>query len=257
MSARLVARGGLMSDSAPGARSSGSQRHLLEVPSLVAALDQALRSEILSGQIAPGEAVTEIGVAERFSVARPTAKAAVERLVYDGLLERSINKTARAPVLGIDDIEDLYQARMFLERELAQALAARRAAPEAARRRIRDLQEMSADSDLSGVLEADVGFHRALLEALGSPRFGRLYESLLGEAHLCMAQVQLHHLLHPEVIAVEHIEILDAIGSGDEARAREAATRHLEHARQRLVTHLQNGPGEDTQIGSDSGFNAS
>jgi DNA-binding GntR family transcriptional regulator len=229
------------------------QRQTLEVPSLVAVLDQALRNEILSGQIAPGEAVTELGVAERFSVARPTAKAAVERLVYDGLLERTINRTARAPVLGIDDVEDLYQARMFLERELARALAERRLVPESARRRIRDLEQLSADSNLGDVLEADVGFHRALLEGLGSLRFSRLYESLLGEAHLCMAQVQLHRLLHPDVIAAEHNEILEAIESGDQARALRAASEHLERARARLVAHLRSGTAEDGRIGSEPG----
>lgn len=234
-----------MAESSNSGHPARQQRQTLEVQSLVAALDQALRNEIFSGRIAPGEAVTELGVAERFSVARPTAKAAVERLVYDGLLERSVNKTARAPVLGVNDIEDLYQARMFLERELVQALAGRREVSHEARRRIRDLQELSTDSDLSDVLEADVGFHRALLDALGNSRFGRLYESLLGEAHLCMAQVQLHRLLHPGLIAAEHSEILEAIESGDQEHAREAASQHLEHARERLVAHLKHSPGDD------------
>ena len=54
-----------------------------------------------------GELVTERGLAEWFSVARPTAKAAVERLVHDGLLQRSENTTARVQVLGVEDVRDL------------------------------------------------------------------------------------------------------------------------------------------------------
>jgi DNA-binding GntR family transcriptional regulator len=213
-------------------------RHSLVVPSLVDALYEALRTQIFSGEIAAGESVTELGVAERFSVARPTAKAAVERLVHDGLLDRSINKTARVRVLEVSDVDDLYRSRAFLEREMVQVLASQRLVPDSARQFVRDLQASVTTPRLNEVLEADVGFHRALFDALGSPRLTRLHNSLMGEAHLCMAQVQIHQLLHPETIAAEHVAIVEAIESGDQDRALAEITRHLEQARDRLVVYL-------------------
>jgi DNA-binding GntR family transcriptional regulator len=220
---------------------SGSQRRPgLVIPSLVDTLAVALREQIFTGEIGAGEAVTELGVAEEFSVARPTAKAAVERLVHDGLLYRPVNKTARVPVLNIDGILDLYQARAFLERELVQALTIQGLVPEKARRHVRDLQTAGPNPVLNDVIEADIRFHSALFDALESPRLSRLYASIMGEVHLCMAQVYVHHLLQPAVIASEHIEILDAIASGDPVRAVNEAAHHIQHACELLVDHLKN-----------------
>lgn len=218
----------------------GSQRKpSLVVPSLVEALYAALREQIFNGEISAGEAVTELGVAERFAVARPTAKAAVERLVHDGLLYRPINKTARVRLLDVEDILDLYQARLFLERELVYTLASRGLVPEDARRCVRDLENVGTDHPANDVVLADIHFHTALLDALGSPRLSRLYASIMGEVHLCMAQVQVHRLLQPTVIAREHADILDAIASGDPARAVDEVQHHIEQARELLVEHVK------------------
>ena len=40
----------------------------------------------------------------------------------------------------------------------------------------------------SGPIEADLGFHRALVAAVDSPRLGRVYQALSGEIHLSMVQ---------------------------------------------------------------------
>lgn len=212
----------------------------LVIPSLVDALYAALREQIFNGEIGAGEAITELGVAKRFSVARPTAKAAVERLVHDGLLYRPVNKTARVPVLNVDGILGLYQARAFLERELVQELATRGLVPEEARRHLHDMETVGPSPLLNDVIEADIRFHSTLFDALESPRASRLYASIMGEVHLCMAQVYVHHLLQPAVIASEHAEIVSAIASRDPVRAVSAATQHIEHARERLVNHLKN-----------------
>ena len=211
---------------------------MLLVPSLVETLCHALREEIFLGAIAGGEAVTEVGIAERYSVARPTAKAALERLVHDGLLHRSTNKSARVPLLGVADVRDLYWTRRFLERALVSALAIQRKVPESAHRFIRDLEGCIEVPLLSSVVEADIGFHRALLSQLGSPRLSRLYIALMGEVHLCMAQVQAHRLLHPAVILEEHRAIVKAIESGDQAQAVIEVDQHLDGARDQLISYL-------------------
>ncbi|MBR22007.1 MAG: GntR family transcriptional regulator, partial [Leifsonia sp.] len=59
------------------------------------AVYEALRESLLTQHEAPGSAVTEQAIADRFGVARPTAKVALERLVADGLLRRTAHKTAR------------------------------------------------------------------------------------------------------------------------------------------------------------------
>jgi DNA-binding GntR family transcriptional regulator len=213
---------------------------VLEVPSLVDAVSRAMRQRILSGELAQGTAVTENSVATEFSVARPTAKAAVERLVHDGLLRRAANKTARVPVLGLDEVRDLYFSRALIERGVMAALADRHLVPEAARTALERFDIAVGKSDVFQVVESDIEFHRALVDSLESLRLSRLYASLMGEFHLCMAQVQILKLLEPGIIAVEHAAIVAAIQAGDRERAVGEIDAHLDNARTRIVAFYEN-----------------
>ncbi|MGW5362694.1 GntR family transcriptional regulator [Actinopolymorpha pittospori] len=210
----------------------------LETRSLVDAVTHALRDRILTGEIPAGAALTEQTVATGANVARPTAKAAIERLTHEGLLRRGANKTARVPQLDADDIADLYFSRMFLEREAVAALARASTVPEPAREAHRRFQIAAKDRSLTGIVEADIDFHVALVAALNSPRVSRMHTSVMGEAHLCMAQVQAHRLLTAKTIATEHGAIVDAIASGEEETAARLLVDHLERARDRLVNNL-------------------
>jgi DNA-binding GntR family transcriptional regulator len=211
----------------------------LQVPSLVDALYNAIRERILTGEVPAGAPLTEIDLASQYSVARPTAKAALERLVHEGLLRRASNKTARVPVMDLGDIRDLYYNRAFLEREVMTALAGKRLVPDTARRSLQQLRDVSTNPVVTEVVEHDIAFHRALVEALESPRLSRLYTSLIGEMHLCMAQVQANRLLSPSRIADEHSAILEAVAAGDAEAAVTEITSHLDRACRRLSGHVR------------------
>lgn len=215
---------------------------ILQAPSLVDALHQAMREQILSGELPAGEPITEVDFASRYSVARPTAKAAMERLVHEGLLHRATNKTARVPVLTVDDVNDLYYSRGVLEREIMKELALKKVVSAAARSSLHDLRELVGSPKVSEIVAADVAFHLALVAELKSPRLSRLYGSLMGEMRLCMAQVQAHNLLDSSRIAEEHSGILDAVAAGDVALSIERIDLHLQRACKRLTTYLEAEP---------------
>lgn len=210
----------------------------LQAPSLVDALHMAMREQILTGQLAAGQPVTEVDLATRFSVARPTAKAAMERLVHEGLLHRATNKTARVPLLTVEDVKDLYYSRGMLEREVMHQLASRRVVSNTAARFLQELRDLVGTTNVADIVAADVSFHLALVAELKSPRLSRLYGSLMGEMRLCMAQVQAHNLLDPSRIADEHAGILEAVAAGDEGRAVMEIDLHLQRACLRLTTYL-------------------
>lgn len=210
----------------------------LQTRSVVDALRAALQESILRGEIVAGSALTEKAIAEQYTVARPTAKAALEKLEQGGLLRRSANQSARVPLLDAEDVRDLYFSRAIVERGVVSALAARREAPTVAAREVTQLLEAVTVQDVPEIVRADVAFHRALVVSLHSPRVTRLHDAVIGETHLCMAQVQLHHLLDPQVIANEHTAILDAIAKGDQALSERELDSHLNRARDRLVGHL-------------------
>jgi len=215
----------------------------LETRSVVDALRTELQKQILRGFISPGAALTELSVAQKFDVARPTAKAAIEQLVHIGLLRRMRNKSARIPRLDASDIPDIYLSRSVIECAAARILAERGEVPVGAIAAIERFRAaIAAGHAVSGLVENDVEFHRALVAATKSPRLRRLHDAVIGEAHLCMAQVQIHHLLHPQVIAEEHMRILSLIAERNVSAASAETNAHLAQAGDRLLGYLQQEP---------------
>jgi DNA-binding GntR family transcriptional regulator len=212
---------------------------VLEVPSLVDAVQQAMRVRILDGRISPGVAVTEVSVANEFSVARTTAKAAVERLVHDGLLRRAANKSARVPVLDLDEVRDVYFSRGLLEATVMRRLAQDGLIPADAKAALQRFDIAVDQGEQSQVVESDVAFHRALVDSLGSERVSRIYQSLMGEAQLCMAQMQYLRLLDPRLIAAEHAAIVAAIEARDPVLAVAMLETHLNNASSRIIAVLE------------------
>lgn len=207
----------------------------LQTKSIVDAVEDGLRHRILVGEERPGGTVTEVAVAEIFGVGRPTAKAAVDRLVADGLLVRDGRRGCLVPTLGPADITDLYDTRLLLEKEAHARLAERRTSPGAAHLANANLRHAAGVGDATLVVASDVEFHLALVRADGSPRLQRMHTALMAEAHFCMARVQANQLLRADVIAEEHSEILRLIDAGDPESVGDATAFHLHHARDKLL----------------------
>jgi DNA-binding GntR family transcriptional regulator len=207
----------------------------LKVTSVPEAVYAALREDIVSVVVVPGTLLTETAVASRFGVARPTAKAALERLVSEGLLTRRAHHAAQVPELSRDDIQDLYTNRAILEEAALRNLAFDGVVPTAALAVHRELLEHVRAGDRSALARADIDFHRALVLAQHSPRLARMHGLLMGEIELCIGQVQSHKLMPPKDVAEQHQGILDAVTAGDPARAGRLGREHIVDARDRLL----------------------
>lgn len=207
--------------------------------SIVDAVYAAIRERILTGQLDPAEALYEQATAERYGVARPTAKAAIDRLVTNGLLRRSANKSAHVPQLSEDDVHDLYFSRLAIEEMAVAFLATEGLSPDKARKALQDFDLAAKSGSVQGIIDADVAFHQALVECVGSPRVLRMYGSIIGEAHLCMVVKQTHHLLGPRTIAREHKAIYEAIVAGDAETAKQKLAQHLRKSEESIRSHIR------------------
>jgi DNA-binding GntR family transcriptional regulator len=218
--------------------SAGTSRFTLAPSSMIDALYDSLRQRIINGDIAPGEKVTEARVAGEYTVARPTAKACLERLTAAGLLHRTAHRTAVVPELGVAEIVDLYFARDAVERRAVERLAELRRVPAAARSAQEHIERAVAGNDFAHQVEADIAFHTALVDAVGSKRLSRMHELIMGEVHLTMGQFQAHRTTDPRTVAAEHDAILAAIDAGDQDAAAGHLAAHLRAAQDRLVARL-------------------
>lgn len=192
------------------------------------ALVNALREKILAGDLAPGARLPEEALARRFGVARPTARAAVQTLVFEGLLRRERNRTAYVPKLTPDDVHDLFLVRIAIELEAIRILVERRVRPHAAEEALERLEADEGERSWTQVVDDALAFHRGLIEAVESPRLGRAFAALEGEWALCFAHVKQARGGLPAKRNVEHREVFDAILDGDAEHATRLMREHLE-----------------------------
>jgi len=204
------------------------------------AIYESLRSGILDQGFPPGSTFTESAVALRFSVARPTAKLAIERLVAEGLLRRESHRAAHVPELTRDDIVDLFDNRAVVECAAIASLAQSGLVPAEAIAAHRALVA-SVDTD-SPFAQDDIAFHRALVAGQSSPRLARMHGLLMGEIELCIGQVQAGRLLTASEVGAQHQGILDAVTAGDADLAARLTREHITGSRDRLLAHFDITP---------------
>lgn len=211
---------------------------VLAATSLTESLSDALRAQILKGEVPPGLRLTEAWVAERFDVARPTAKAGLDRLCAEGLLRRGPRRSSVVPQLSADDITDIYFSRQPVETLAVRTLAASRTAPSDAQRALNLMRLAAEQSAHADHTEADVAFHRALVAATASQRLQRMHASVMGEAQLCIAQVRRNASTDLTELTARHAAILDAIAKGESDAAEAALRVDLDGCRDMLLADV-------------------
>ena len=212
----------------------------LVAASLTESVSEALRRQVINGQIQPGLRITEGWVAERFGVARPTAKAGLDRLTAEGILRRGPRRSSTVPLLSADDISDIYYAREPVESLAVRALAAERRVPEAAQRALTEMRTAAKQGLHVDHTEADVAFHKALVEGTTSARLAKMHQTVMGEAQLCIAQVRRRASVDLDELTARHAAIVAEIRAGHEDGAVVALKADLDGCRRTLLDDLAN-----------------
>ncbi len=178
--------------------------------SRVSGVTELIRVMLLRGDVPAGGRLVELHLVERLRVARPTVRLALRRLEGDGLLVADPSGGMRVVRLDDGEVADALEVRAALE-GLAAGLAARRVrSGDLGRAAVRELGALADAAD-------DRAFHRAAA-ALGANRacqeaLGRLWDRLLVSGWAAAAD--------------GHHELLDALATGDEDHAADAARRHV------------------------------
>jgi DNA-binding GntR family transcriptional regulator len=200
------------------------------------ALVAEVRTRILSGELRPGEPLTEASLASTFGVARPTVRSALQVLIGRHLVRQSDGRSLTVPMLTEADVRDLFVVRTPLELAAVRLIVHNGLSLDVAERRLAELAALPADTNWADLVEVHTRFHIALIDAVGSPRLSRIYPALQEEMQLCLAQLRAFYP-EPHALATEHRELLDAIRSGDVDRACDEMREHLERAVRNVTGH--------------------
>ncbi|MEZ5073444.1 MAG: GntR family transcriptional regulator [Solirubrobacterales bacterium] len=210
----------------------------LRTVSVVDAAADALRQMILDGSLEPGTRLRETEFSTRLGIARHTFRAAAQILINEGLLRRSPNRGVQLTVLDADDILDIFRLREALEIEATRLVVIAGTDLADAELAVERFNELDDTASWRTVVDLDMDFHRAIIDATGSERISRAYAGVQSEILLCMAQLRPHYD-RPAEVAAEHRELLEALQASDPDRVEKLFRRHLGDASENLTNALQ------------------
>jgi DNA-binding GntR family transcriptional regulator len=210
----------------------------LRTVSVVDAAADALREMILDGSLEPGSRLRETDFSKRLGIARHTFRAAAQILINEGLLRRSPNRGVQLTVLGAADIVDIFRLREALEIEAIRLVVGAGTEIPDAELAVEGFNALEDDASWRTVVDLDMDFHRAIIDATGSERISRAYAGVQSEILLCMAQLRPHYD-RPDEVAAEHRELLEALQTGNPDKVEALFRRHLGEASENLTNALQ------------------
>jgi DNA-binding GntR family transcriptional regulator len=219
--------------------------------SSVEATVDALRAKILDGVLGPGARIVEEQASAELGVSRHTLRAALQQLVNDGLLRHESHRGVHIPVLAASGIADVFRLRALLEQEATRDVSTRRHVPDATYEAVAALEALPEDARWHELVEQDVRFHRAIIDAAGSPRLARAYSATQDEILFCIVQLRPYYN-RPAEVAVEHRELLEPIAAGDVIEASRRLAIHLEEAQANLLSSLPGTRASDGPVALSS-----
>ena len=213
-----------------------------------------LRAQILNGRFEANSRLAETALAAHLGISRTPLRQAMDRLVDEGLLERTETGRCRVASFTMDDIIDAIEMRGVIEGTAARLAAERGADPAlvAECRRVLaalDLATARDDAvDVRAYMRLNARFHELIGALSGSRVVQREVERasrlpLASPSAFLQGQEVVAAFLHSLPRAqLQHHDILDAILSREGARAEALAREHARLARENLKYAMQAGP---------------
>ena len=203
--------------------------------STVELVSDELRSAIMYGSLEPGAQLGEAELASRLGISRGPLREAMQRLVQEGLLVSEPHRGLFVITLDEGDVEDVYLARLAIEREACQLIMERNRGEAVARltEALDALVEAAGERDRVAMSDADQAFHEVLVAASGSHRLERMAHTLLVETRMCLNALQ-DTYPEPSELVEEHRRLVDAIGDGEEERLLTLIEEHMTDSIDRL-----------------------
>jgi DNA-binding GntR family transcriptional regulator len=200
-----------------------------------------IRGAIAAGDLAPGEKVTERGMAERLSISPTPVREALRRLELDGLIERIGPRTVLVAAIRDAAIDDLAEVEVGL-RGLVARFAARHAtagqldALDAILDRADDLlilakerrhQGQPADRHLAALLDTMQEFNDTVSACAHNPVLIRMLEQSTVFSRTERRELLLRRVAEDETFGLErytsHRALVRALRAGDSATAEQIA----------------------------------
>lgn len=214
---------------------------------------QAIRTAILSGELAAGERLIETQLADMLNVSRTPVREALCQLQRENLVTADPHHGLRVATLSIADAADLYDCRIALE-QLSAAGACQNATPAQVQQLEAIVKQAESTANLrSGeltnyqLLYADYQFHRLLAQSSGNPWLVTLLDQVFDKMILVRLRTMEYN---PGVLEIrsEHRRIYQAVSEQNAAGAQQVMKEHLIASKARVIKEIQEIEKQDGKI---------
>lgn len=197
-----------------------------------------LREAIVRGRFRPGDRLSESMLAEAFGVSRGPVREALSQLQQEGLVSVERHRGARVSRISPEDVEELYELRIDLERFAVKRAVRLITNPEMAAMRsvVSDYGRAVGGEAVQEAVELDIKFHGLIYEAARHTRLYSCWANLLrSQIHAFVLSYSLADSSYMVPCVSEHSEICDALEARDRGGAVELVERHLSGAYERMT----------------------
>lgn len=212
-----------------------------QLVSSVDAAARALREAIATGQLAPGERVKEIPVAQQLGLSRGSVREALRQLAQEGLVEIVQNQGATVTRLHADDFMELYALRLSLGTLALRHLCSGDPDLDRPRTEIARLAAAVKRRDATEAVDADLSFQDALVAAAGLPKTATIFARTTVQLRAYVAVAGIDYLPVLKAIHREDAELLDLVARRQRVRVLKLWSAKLDHWVEDFVSHLDEG----------------
>ncbi|MCJ2129273.1 GntR family transcriptional regulator [Methylobacterium sp. E-045] len=218
---------------------------------------EVLRLRIVGGHYAPGFHLREEPLAREFEISRTPIRAALRRLVEDGLASADAGQGIHVAEWGDSDVEETFRLRIMLEAH-ATELAVARGGDELVERLEACNRDMSAaisrggDAAVPTIQAINRDFHRTLLAFAGSPRLRMILEPMIDMPVV----IRSFYLYTPDELLQSlhhHEDLVIAARLRDAELGKRAMQLHLKMSHARVLKHREAWRQRATEGGAAHG----
>ena len=189
-----------------------------------------LRQAILKGELAPGERLMEIQLAERLGVSRTPIREAIRKLELEGLVLMVPRKGAEVAKISEKSLRDVLEVRRSLE-ELAIELACQRMTQESVEeleKKQEEFKQAVEDGNAMEIAETDEAYHDVIYKGTCNDRLVQMINNLREQ----MYRYRLEYIKDEDkrqILLLEHDNILRAVKQRKVQEAKEAMREHIDN----------------------------
>ena len=180
----------------------------------------AIRSEILAGNMRPGEELTQELIAEQLGVSRMPVREALQSLAQEGLIVRLPNRHMQVAAMEEKQVRDTFRMAAAMETEILLMI------PEEKRGelllRLSELAETAGSGEREAAAGAEMAWHKHALASLKNSYIHQLFLRLL-DSYVSYA---VERVKRGNAAAEQLTDVGAALASGDEGALRAAMNRY-------------------------------